>query len=245
MRCDAKRLLLVRAGLRHPNPALTYILFPGLVGGCIVLQLLARGTPPEHIRILDIRRTERTDMLSGPAAAVDFAQTNITSRASVDAAFARPWPASAVKLPLTVFHTAAVLLASDRSPHSYAFPESVNVKGTANVLAAAKAAGASVFSATSSASIAIRPVGTWVAPWCKEPKRFFQVLDTQDFALPLRKREEYFGNYPLTKAVAERLICAANEEGFRTGTIRPANGVYGNPTDNTVGDPLSRAVMPS
>lgn len=209
------------------------------------MQLLARGTPPSHIRILDIRRTERSDMQSGIATAVDFAQTDITSRASVDAAFARPWPASAADLPLTVFHTAAVILASDRSPHSYAFPEAVNVKGTANLLAAAKAAGASVFSATSSASIAIRPVGTWVAPWAPEPRDFFQVLNTRDFDLPLREREGYFGNYPASKAVAERLVCDADQEGFRTGAIRPANGVYGNPTDNTVGDPLSRAVMPT
>ncbi|KAI8949149.1 hypothetical protein F4801DRAFT_421298 [Xylaria longipes] len=217
----------------------------GLVGGYIVLQLLARGTPPAHIRILDIRRTERSDMQSGPALAVDFAQTDITSRASVEAAFARPWPASAAKLPLTVFHTAAVILASDRSAHSYAFPELVNVKGTANLLAAAKAAGASVFSTTSSASISIKPVGTWVAPWAREPRDFFQMLDTRDFDLPLRKREAYFGNYPASKAVAERLVCDADREGFRTGAIRPANGVYGNPTDNTVGDPLSRSVMPT
>ena len=217
----------------------------GLVGGYIVLQLLARGSPPTHIRILDIRRTERSDMRSGPALDVDFVQTDITSRASVDAAFARPWPKSAANLPLSVFHTAAVILAADRSAHSYAFPESVNVRGTANLLAAAKAAGASVFSATSSASIAIRSVGTWVAPWAREPRDFFQVLDTRDFKLPLRERSGYFGNYPASKAVAERLICDADQEGFRTGTIRPANGVYGNPTDNTVGDPLSRAIMPT
>jgi nucleoside-diphosphate-sugar epimerase len=184
-------------------------------------------------------------MQSGPALAVDFAHTDITSRASVDAAFARPWPASAARLPLTVFHTAAVILASDRSAHSYAFPESVNVRGTANVLAAAKAAGASVFSATSSASIAIRPVRTWVAPWVRQPRDYFQMLDTRDFKLPLRKREGYFGNYPATKAVAERLVCDADGEGFRTGAIRPANGVYGNPTDNTVGDHLRREIMPT
>ncbi|KAI0904451.1 hypothetical protein F4824DRAFT_52415 [Ustulina deusta] len=217
----------------------------GLVGGYIVLQLLAQGTPPTHIRILDIRRTERSDMQSGPAMSVDFAQTDITSRASVDSAFARPWPKSAAELPLSVFHTAAVILASDRSVHSYAFPESVNVTGTANLIAAAKAAGASVFSATSSASISIRPVGTWGAPWAKQPRDFFQVLDTRDFSLPLREHSAYFGNYPASKAVAERLVCNADQEGFRTGTIRPANGVYGNPTDNTVGDPLSRAVMPT
>ncbi|KAI1171613.1 NAD(P)-binding protein [Nemania sp. FL0916] len=218
----------------------------GLVGGYIVLQLLARGTPPSHIRIVDIRRAERSDMQSGPAAdEVDFAQTDITSSASVSAAFSRPWPEDAAKLPLTVFHTAAVILASDRSAHSYAFPHAVNVRGTAHVISAARAAGASVFSATSSASIAIRPVGVWALPWATQPRDFFQVLDTKDFEREVRGREGYFGNYPASKAVAERLVCDLDGEGFRTGTIRPANGVYGNPTDNTVGDPLSRAVMPT
>ncbi|KAI0148587.1 hypothetical protein GGR57DRAFT_235896 [Xylariaceae sp. FL1272] len=217
----------------------------GLVGGYIVLQLLARGTPPAHIRIIDIRQTERTDMQTGPATEVDFAKTDITSRASVDAAFARPWPASAANLPLTVFHTAAVILASDRSRHTYTFPESVNVKGTINLMAAAQSAGASVFSTTSSASISIRSVGTWAAPWAKEPNDYFQVLDTEDFKHPVKPRDQYYSNYPATKAYAERLVCDANRDGFRTGAIRPANGVYGNPTDNTVGDPLSRDVMPT
>ncbi|KAI0391536.1 NAD(P)-binding protein [Xylariaceae sp. FL0594] len=214
----------------------------GLVGGHIVQQLLARGTPPSHIRILDIRRLERPGLLSR---GVDFAHTNITSLTSVSAAFSRPWPSSCCHLPLTVFHTAAVIIASDRSSHTYAFPERVNVAGTANVLAAAKEAGASVFSATSSASIAIRSVGAWTAPWESEPRGFFQVLDTRDFALPVRSRGEFFGNYPATKALAEKLVCDADEEGFRTGAIRPANGVYGDPTDNTVGDPLAREVMPT
>ncbi|KAI1319977.1 NAD(P)-binding protein [Xylariaceae sp. FL0255] len=217
----------------------------GLVGGFIVLQLIARGTPPSHIRIIDLQRTTRTDMQSGPATEVDFAQTDIRSRASVDAAFARPWPASAANLPLTVFHTAAVILASDRSEQGYAFPASVNIKGTENLLASARATGATVFSATSSASIAIKAVGTWVAPWAGAPRGFWQVLDARDFKLPLRPREGYFGNYPASKAVAERIITDANCPEFRTGTIRPANGVYGNPTDNTVGDPLSRRVMPT
>ncbi|KAI0179715.1 NAD(P)-binding protein [Hypoxylon sp. FL1284] len=217
----------------------------GLVGGFIVLQLLARGTPPSSIRIVDIRRTERSDMLAGAAAAVDFAPTDITSRASVDAAFARPWPGSAARLPLTVFHTAAVIQASERSRHQYAFPSAVNVAGTANVLAAARAAGADVFSATSSASIAIRPVDPFVAPWARSPRNYWQVLDVRDFDKPLRPREGYFANYPASKARAERLVCGASGEAFRAGSIRPANGVYGNPTDNTVGDPLSRRILPT
>ncbi|KAI1489964.1 hypothetical protein F5X96DRAFT_679390 [Biscogniauxia mediterranea] len=214
----------------------------GLVGGFIVEQLLARGTPAGHIRILDIRRPERNDD------EVDFAHTDIASRASVDAGFARPWPPDAAALPLTVFHTAAVILASERSARRYAFPEAVNVGGTRNVLGAARRAGADVFSATSSASIAIRPVRPLLFPFsARERANFWQVLDERDFFVgPLRPREGgYFGNYPASKAAAERIVCEADGEGFRTGCIRPANGVYGNPTDNTVGDPLSRDVLPT
>lgn len=213
-----------------------------------MLQLLARGTPPENIRILDIRKTERSDMQTGPAAAVDFAQADITSPSSVAAAFARPWPPAAGRLPLTVFHTAAVIIPSDRSPHVYAFPERVNVAGTRHVLEAAARAGADVFSCTSSASVAIRPIEPFVAPWRLGawPRHFWQVLDCRDFfGRPLRPHAEFFGNYPASKAVAERLVCAANRRGFRTGCIRPANGVYGSPSDNILGDPLSRAVMPT
>ncbi|KAI1385566.1 NAD(P)-binding protein [Hypoxylon trugodes] len=217
----------------------------GLVGGFIVLQLLARGNLPESIRIIDIRKTERNDMRSGPATKVEFVQTDITSLDSVEAAFGRPWHSSVAHLPLTVFHTAAVILASERSKYHYAFPEAVNVKGTKNVLAAARRAGADIFSSTSSGSISIRPVEPWVAPWERSARHFWQILDTKDFYAPLRKREGYFANYPASKAVAERHVCEASETQFRTGCIRPANGVYGNPTDNTVGDPLSREVLPT
>lgn len=215
------------------------------MGGFIVLQLLARGTPAANIRIVDIRRTERNDMALGPAAEVEFVQTDITSEASVAAAFAQPWPPSAVGLPLTVFHTAAVIIPSDRSPLVYGFPEAVNVTGTQHVLRAARAAGADVFSSTSSASIAIRPVRPFVWPWARWPGNFWQVLDARDFFEPLRPHDGFYGNYPASKAAAERLVCAANQPGFRTGCIRPANGVYGNPTDNTVGNTLARNVLPT
>ncbi|PKS05526.1 hypothetical protein jhhlp_008201 [Lomentospora prolificans] len=216
----------------------------GLVGGYIVLQLLARGTPPEHIRIIDIRAPERNDLKTGQAVHVDYIPTDIRSRASVDAAFDKPWPPSAVKLPLTVFHTAAVILASDRSKHLYGFPEAVNVRGTENVMKAAQRVGADIFSSTSSASISIHPVRPFVF-FSKEPGHFWQVLDEQDFQKPLRPHQEFFGNYAASKAVAERIVCNANCASFRTGCIRPANGVYGNATDNTVGGPLSSTVFPT
>lgn len=184
-------------------------------------------------------------MCDGPASEVGFVKTDITSPASVKAAFSLPWPNPVAHLPLTVFHTAAVILASEGSKYQYDFPEAVNVRGTKNVLEAAREAGADIFSFTSSGSISIRPVVPWVAPWAKSPKHFWQVLDERDFSQPLRARDGFFGNYPFSKAVAERFVCSQNTETFRTGCIRPANGVYGNPTDNTLGDPLSRAVMPT
>jgi hypothetical protein len=75
---------------------------PGLVGGFIVLQLLARGTPPANIRILDIRSPERNDMTEGLAKEVEFIQTDITSAAVVDAAFGKPWPKDWSALPVVV-----------------------------------------------------------------------------------------------------------------------------------------------
>lgn len=177
-------------------------------------------------------------MAEGLAKAVEFVQTDITSAAAVHAAFARPWHFSVAHLPLTVFHTAAVILVSDRSTYLYGFPEAVNVNGTKHVLAAARSFGADIFSSTSSASISIRPVEPFVT--VREPRNFWQILDERDFWQPLRPRAEFFGNYPASKAVGERLVCVASNPSFRTGCIRPANGVYGNPTDNTVGGPLSR-----
>ena len=38
-----------------------------------------------------------------------------------------------------------------------------------------------------------------------------------------------------SKAESERLICGSNQEGFRTGTIRPGNGIYGQKTDPVLG----------
>ena len=184
-------------------------------------------------------------MATGPVTDVEYVQTDLRSSDAVNAAFQRPWDRLVSQLPLTVFHTAAAILASERSKYLYDFPHAVNVKGTEHVLAAARAAGADVFSATSSASISLLPVRPWVMPWAKEPKHFFQVLDDQDFDRTLRPYEEFAGNYPYSKAVAERLVCDANSDEFRTGCIRPAHGVYGNPTDNSVGGPLSTEVLPT
>jgi nucleoside-diphosphate-sugar epimerase len=137
--------------------------------------------------------------------------------------------------------------------------EAVNVGGTQNVVDAAREVGADVLVSTTSASISIRPVELWVPPWRMLfsrlsgsesglralPRGYWQVLDEQDFFKPLRRHEEFYANYPASKAKAERIVCEANSRGMRTGCIRPANGVYGNPTDNTVGGALAKAVLPT
>jgi nucleoside-diphosphate-sugar epimerase len=188
-------------------------------------------------------------MLDGPATLVDFVQTDISSAAATHKAFSKPWPASVANLPLTVFHTAAVIVPSDRSRLVSGFCDAVNVGGTHNMVDAARRAGADVLVSTTSASISIRPIELWVPPWRmgpgSSPRRYWQVLDEKDFFEPLRGHEEFYANYAASKAAAERIVCEANSKGLRTGAIRPANGVYGNPTDNTVGGALAKAVLPT
>ena len=219
------------------------------MGGYIILQLLERGQPPESIRIVDFRPPSRADMRHGSATQVDFVQTDISSGAATEAAFTKPWHPSVAHLPLTVFHTAAVIVPSDRSRLVSGFCEAVNVGGTQNVVDGARRAGADVLVSTTSASISIRPVELWVPPWRmwsrQAPRGYWQVLDEKDFFEPLRKHEEFYANYPASKAAAERIVCAVNSRELRTGCIRPANGVYGNPTDNTVGGALAKAVLPT
>ncbi|KAL2160957.1 hypothetical protein VTH06DRAFT_8669 [Thermothelomyces fergusii] len=217
---------------------------PGLVGGFIVRQLLERGQPAESIRIVDLRAPEWADADRSTAAGrVDFVRADISSAEATARAFAKPWPGSAAGLPLTVFHTAAVIVPADRSRRLAGVCEAVNVRGTRNVVAAARRAGADVLVATTSASISIRPVELWVPPWrlwsAASPRGYWQVQDERDFFEPLRGRAAFYANYPASKAEAERAVCAANSPAMRTGCIRPANGVYGDPTDNTVGGALA------
>ncbi|CAK7272939.1 hypothetical protein SEPCBS57363_005400 [Sporothrix epigloea] len=220
----------------------------GLVGGYLVLQLLARGQSPESIRIVDFQNMHRKDMLESPARDIDIVHTDISSPASTDAAFNKPWPKSVAKLPLTVFHTAAVMVPSDRSKSTYTFLERINIEGTKNVLAASRRAGADVLVATASASIAVRFVKYFISPWRLLrgwPQNFVQLLNENDFFRPLRLFDQFYSAYAASKATAERIICDANCEALRTGTIRPANGVYGHPTDNVVGTALNTAAMPA
>ncbi|KAI6084792.1 NAD(P)-binding protein [Hypoxylon rubiginosum] len=218
----------------------------GGVGGQIVLHLLARGQPPESIRILDFRKPDRSDMAVGPATEVDFVQADITSPSATSAAFDKPWPASVANLPLTVFHTAAIIAPSERSLRTYDPIKRVNVDGVRNVLDASRAAGASVFVSTSSASVAYKPVQYWGNPLRRWPRNFWQAIDESDFDRPLRPHARFFGNYAHAKAVSEHIISAANTPAFRTGMIRPANGIYGSSKgDQVVGFCLRAGTVPS
>jgi nucleoside-diphosphate-sugar epimerase len=217
----------------------------GLVGGDIVLNLLSRGQSPSSIRILDFSRPSRSDMTHGKVAAVDHVKTDITDPASVEAAFAKPWPSDVARLPLTVFHTVATIRPGERSLALWERTSRVNVDGTRNVLAGAGAAGADIFVATSSASVCLRPAQFLIAPWQSRPQGYFQICDERDFDRPLRPHVEFFSNYAYSKAIAERDVCSANGPGFRTGCIRPGNGIYGQPTDVICGSMLKHQKVAS
>lgn len=158
----------------------------GLVGGDIVLNLLARGQPPSSVRILDFSRPSRSDMIHGDVAAVDYVKTDVTDPASVEAALARPWAGEVSRLPLTVFHTVATIRPGERSLLLWERTSRVNIDGTRNVLAAARAAGADIFVATSSASVSLRPARFLTPPWRSRPYGYFQICDERDFDRPLR-----------------------------------------------------------
>lgn len=217
----------------------------GLVGGAIAQHLVARGEDLDAIRIVDVRRPT-PDVAGGVRRSAELSRLNfetadITNPDSINRAFSVPWPSSVAERPLTVFHTAATIRFAERAKDQLPFSEEVNVIGTKNVLAAAKAAGTSVFVSTSSGSIAIRRVNFWVWPWQRFPKRFFQTIRDADYDMT-RPHDTYFGNYPVSKATAERLVRAADDpaSNFRTGAIRPASGVYGSSQDNTVGSYMRR-----
>ncbi|KAH6648573.1 hypothetical protein BKA67DRAFT_594100 [Truncatella angustata] len=218
----------------------------GGVGGQIILHLLERGQSPESIRNVDFRAPERRDMQSGPAAAVPFIHADISSASSTNAAFSAAWPDSVAKLPLTVFHVAAVIVPHERSMALFERVKRVNIDGTENVLNASKAVGTDVFIATSSSSVALVPVQYWGIPWKGWPRNFVQAVDESDFDKPLKKHEQFFSNYGHAKAVAERLVCNANSPNFRTGVVRPGNGIYGNSHgDQLVGALLRAEVVPT
>ncbi|KAJ5846909.1 hypothetical protein N7534_010578 [Penicillium rubens] len=177
----------------------------GLVGAWIVSHLLARGEDPKAIRILDIVSPEQDVINKG----VGWIKTNITDELAVTTAFEEPW------------------VANDRLKSFLPLSSKVNIDGTRNVLNAARAAGATAFIWTSSGSIALHQPTFWIAPWATQPKRVVQVV-SDSTKLP-ESHDQFFGNYAVTKTEAERLVREADDPAinFRTGCIRPTNGVYG------------------
>ncbi|OSD08733.1 NAD-P-binding protein [Trametes coccinea BRFM310] len=220
----------------------------GFLGGWIVLHLIARGEDPRRIRILDIRRPVRQDLLEGPAAEVDFCQVDVSDAAAVEAAFRKPWPNTALdgepEPPLTVFHTAAIIRFYERDPKLQGYSDRVNVQGTQNIVDAARKVGARTLVYTSSGSVSVRRSRFWLWPWESEPKFFVQEIGDDDAQVPTR-HDDYFSNYAVSKRKAELFVRAADKspsgEGvLRTGCIRPGNGIYGPGGDLLVGAYLIR-----
>ncbi|KAJ5477125.1 hypothetical protein N7539_007269 [Penicillium diatomitis] len=204
----------------------------GLVGAWIVSHLLARGEDPASLRILDLAAPTAEILERGVA----YFKTDITDQSSVSAAFTHPWLAQVAQKPLTVFHTAAIIRPYERLERYLPLSEKVNVHGARNVLQAAKESSASCFISTSSGSVNLHKPSFWITPWERVPRRAVQILSDQA-QLPQR-HDEFFSNYARTKLETERFVCAADDQtsGFRTGCIRPANGIYGvgNETSGTV-----------
>jgi nucleoside-diphosphate-sugar epimerase len=228
----------------------------GFLGGQIILHLLAMGTPPEAIRILDTRRpfTFKQDFSRGAPSKVAYIQTDITNEAVTLQSYNAPWPEAVASLPLTVFHTAAVIRPFDRYEMLYERTSRVNVVGAVYSLEAAKKAGASIFIYTSSSNAALKQVKWLFAPWgaTQQPEGFIQNLSNEDFFEPPKQPHEFPSNYARSKAEAERLICGANETdvgagvpALRTGVIRPGNPVYGHRNDNVSGRMLGIGAFPS
>ncbi|KAL2169917.1 hypothetical protein VTG60DRAFT_5461 [Thermothelomyces hinnuleus] len=79
------------------------------------------------------------------------------------------------------------------------------------------------------------PPNFWIWPWQRSPTNYFQVANEKDFDAPLRPHHLFFSNYAFSKAEAERAVCTANRDSFRTGTIRPGQPIYGQKTDPVLG----------
>ncbi|KAL4972158.1 hypothetical protein BDW66DRAFT_163084 [Aspergillus desertorum] len=194
----------------------------GLVGNWITSHLVARGENPAAIRVLDLQ-PPRCELLS---LGVTFVKTNIVDEVAVQGAFSQPWPSPVANLSITVFHNAAIIRPADRHKAFLPLVRKVNVGGAINVLKAAKAAGASCLISTSSGSVCMRRPTFWIPPWACTPRCGVQVLSDET---ELPKEHDFFGTYPISKLEAETLVRAADDikTNFRTGCIRPANGISG------------------
>ncbi|OSX63510.1 hypothetical protein POSPLADRAFT_1140041 [Postia placenta MAD-698-R-SB12] len=244
------------AGNLPPKTGRRYIVTggAGFLGGWIVLHLLARGEDPRRIRVVDIRLPIRNDLTQGAAKDVDFIQVDVTDAQAVDAAFRKSWPVPSdvsgePEPEVTVFHTAATIRFFERHQALLQYSEQVNVKGTQNILDAARRIGVTTFIYTSSGSISVRRTRFWLWPWEKEPVHFVQPINDDDTLVP-KRHDDYFSNYAVSKRTAELAVRAADKtpsgKGFiRTGCIRPGNGIYGPGGDLLVGQYLAKKTNPT
>ncbi|KAF8156795.1 NAD-P-binding protein [Crassisporium funariophilum] len=238
----------------------------GFLGGWIVTKLLERGEDFQRIRLLDLNPpTAHPIVKDALSKGIQFIKVDITDALALEAAFKAPWPGSnsstttisdkLVEEPeITVFHTAANIRFYERHLPFVDRSARVNVLGTKNVVAAARAAGATVLLYTSSGSVGVHSTRFFLWPWEKEPKKFVQVINDDEASLP-KRHEDFFSNYAVTKIQADRYVrdsdrtptgpSASSGKILRTGCIRPGNGVFGPRGDILCGAYLVRVVNPS
>ena len=154
----------------------------GFLGGAIVDLLLSKG--------VSVRNLSRGEYPRLAASGVECVRGDITDREAA---------AEACRDCDTVFHVAAKVDMWGRYGDFY----ETNVNGTANLLAAAKAAGASRFIFTSTPSVV--HAGGDIEGW--------------DETAPYP--DNFDSHYAKTKARAEQLALAANSPKFSTLSLRP------------------------
>lgn len=231
-----------------PKQARRYIILggSGLVGGTIILQLLARGQSPKSIRNIDYRGPIREDLLEGLATEVEWVQADISNKDSINTAFMKEWDDDVAHLPITVFHTASLINAYSRKKIFMHKLTPVNIQGTENVIEICKTLGVDILIYTSSGGVGVRPLlNHWLLPWKKHHDRLVQPLPEPGLESDVRDSDEYFSLYAATKALAERMVLLVNSSTLKTGAIRPCNGIYGNKYDLCFGDVLRTGEMPT
>jgi len=190
-----------------------------------------RGEDVSAIRIADLRPPQRPRVVKNK---IQYIMTDVTEPEAVRRVFDTSWPPHVAHWPLTVFHTVAYIKPSERKADFLPTYLKVNVEGTRNVLVAAQSAGCSIFIATSSGSVAIKPNNFFIPPWRRHPRNWVQIspnAEPESLDAPLTK---FAGCYPYSKARAEKIILEADNrrDDFRTGVIRPGHAIYGHGNAN-------------
>jgi nucleoside-diphosphate-sugar epimerase len=216
----------------------------GFVGSHLVEALLARGET--RILIVDAAPDAHGLFAAEVAAGkVCFQRCNITDRAAVTTAFCSAFGGGID----VVLHTAASVDFWSYLPRDLARIWNVNVAGTENVLAAARAAGAQRFVLVSSATVVVGVHNLPAATGGLEPHA--SLIDCTERTAQ-RAQPPFLNHYIHTKAEAERIVLAANTAGtagssggaadaagFATCAIRPL-AIFG-PRDGLIAGLLPRA----